>query len=105
MLQEMPVMSSGGGGGPIEMTGTTNLTWAASANLTIPTTKKAKAFVLTVKDTDYFTIYAHADDGKVYKSSDNAQWSSTIATFNDNSIYINNYYTGVNKTCAVTIIY
>ena len=32
------------------------------------TTKKAKAFVLTVKDSGYFTIYAQADDGKVYVS-------------------------------------
>lgn len=101
-----------GGETPIEMLGQYNVTWSANSNLTITTTKKAKAVVVTVKDSNYWTSYAYADDSNHYiyrEDSSNAPWQSSgnyvLSEFNDNSIVFKGSYTGQNKSCAVTIVY
>ena len=87
-----------------------NLTWSANNHLIIPTKKKARGVVISIKDGNYWMAYTSVDDDcKMWRCDTNGYWVSdgnqVYATFSDNQIEINGSYTGANKTVAVVVIY
>lgn len=85
--------SSGGGGGGSLSIGYVTGTWYGSAPnyLTIPTTKKAKGFFLTVLYSNEVYFYACADENSVIQRN-GTNWTpggvGAMAQFNNNNIFV-----------------
>ena len=82
-------LSGSGESEPLEMTGNYSVTWSANSNLTIPTTKKARAVTVSIKDSYYWVAYAYADDNNhyIYRLDTGLPWQSSgnyiLSEFND----------------------
>ena len=113
MLQEMPVMSSGGGGGLSldDITGIENaqtITATAGNPLTIPTTQKAKAFI--INSTSPYNVAWFGIDGEEsnhpFTNNGNTIATGLTATYNNNNIVIGpQFSSGNNYTFICIAIY